>query len=219
MLSLLFLWPFHLFHYTIRHRPMFVRFLLRLIGDPCIAGLYVLLFISIIYGARAKQYDLTKIHEMPERSVILDRRGEELARMHGEIRDIISLDQVSADFRKAILAREDERFYSHGAFDPIGIVRAAYNNMQGKREGASTITYTAGYDDDAWLGYVPARPGLKTPSALYTIIWRSLYGGSRYVRMRREPLSDKGWLIEGFQHYEIKGLSLDAGAFIEDAVD
>jgi membrane peptidoglycan carboxypeptidase len=140
MLSLLFLWPFHLFHYTIRHRPMFVRFLLRLIGDPCIAGLYVLLFISIIYGARAKQYDLTKIHEMPERSVILDRRGEELARMHGEIRDIISLDQVSADFRKAILAREDERFYSHGAFDPIGIVRAAYNNMQGKREGASTIT-------------------------------------------------------------------------------
>lgn len=140
MLSLLFFWPFHLFHYTIRHRPLYARFLLRVVGDPCIVGLYILLLISIVYGLRAKQFDLTKIHEMPERSVILDRRGTELARMHGEIRDIISLDQVSADFRKAILAREDERFYKHGAFDPIGIVRAAINNSRGKREGASTIT-------------------------------------------------------------------------------
>ena len=81
------------------------------------------------------------------------------------------------------------------------------------------VTYTAGYDDDAWLGYVAPRAGLKTPSALYTIVWRSLYGGSRYIRMRREPLSDKGWLIEGFQHYQIKGMSPDAGIFISDAVD
>jgi len=86
-------------------------------------------------------------------------------------------------------------------------------------ENAAAITYTAGYDDDAWLGFVAARPGLKTPSALYTIVWRSLYGGSRYIRMRREPLGDKGWLIEGFQHYVIKGLSPDAGIFISDAVD
>ena len=140
LLSLLLLWPFHLFHFTIRHRPPVVRILLRAIGDPAIAGLYVLLFLSIIYGLRSKQYDLAKIHAMPERSVILDRRNNELARMHGEIRDIITLDQVSPDFRKAILAREDERFYKHGAFDTIGIVRAAWKNSQGKREGASTIT-------------------------------------------------------------------------------
>jgi penicillin-binding protein 1A len=47
---------------------------------------------------------------------------------------------VSENFRKAILAREDARFYSHGAIDPIGIVRAFFRNLQGKREGASTIT-------------------------------------------------------------------------------
>ena len=86
-------------------------------------------------------------------------------------------------------------------------------------EGAATITYTAGYDDDALLCFVASRPGLKTPSALYTIVWRTLYGATRYIRMRREPLSDKGWLIEGFQHYVIKGLSADAGIFISDAVD
>jgi len=86
-------------------------------------------------------------------------------------------------------------------------------------EGATTITYTAGYDDDALLCFAPPRPGLKMPSALYTIVWRTLYGATRYVRMRREPLSDKGWLIEGFQHYVIKQLSAEAGIFISDAVD
>ena len=50
-------------------------------------------------------------------------------------------------------------------------------------------------------------------------MWRAIYGGSRYVRMRREPLSDKGWLIEAYTHYQIKGLSPDAGMFISDAAD
>jgi penicillin-binding protein 1A len=140
LISLIFLWPFYLFHYVIRNLPLTARIPLRLIGDPAIVGLYFLSAISVVYGIRSKQYRLDKIHEMPERTLILDKRGVELARIHGEIRDIITLDQVSPNFRKAILAREDERFYQHGAFDPIGIVRAFLNNMQGKREGASTIS-------------------------------------------------------------------------------
>jgi len=55
-------------------------------------------------------------------------------------RDVIPLSQVSETFRKAIIAREDERFYRHGAIDPVGMVRALTKNFQGKREGASTIT-------------------------------------------------------------------------------
>jgi penicillin-binding protein 1A len=134
------LWPFHLFHYLIRRLALPWRFILRLAGDPSIAALYVLMALGIIYGFRSKQYDLAKINQMPERSVIIDKRGKELAKMHGEIRDIISIDQISPSFRKAIIAREDERFYNHGAFDPIGIVRAFLQNLQGKRQGASTIT-------------------------------------------------------------------------------
>lgn len=140
LVSLILLWPFHLFHFAIRNRTKPIRFLLRVIGDPAIVGLYILLLLSIIYGFRSKGYDLSKIHAMPERTVILDRRNTEMIRLHGEIRDVIKLDQVSPNFRQAILAREDERFYKHGAFDVIGIVRAAINNYKGKREGASTIT-------------------------------------------------------------------------------
>ncbi|MDP3849122.1 MAG: transglycosylase domain-containing protein [Luteolibacter sp.] len=138
--SLLLFWPFHLFNLLTRRLSLLVKLLARMIGYPVVAGLYVLLVLAIVYGTRSQSYDLSRIHAMPERSIIRDRLGEEIGRIHGEKRSVVPLRQVSEDFRKAILAREDERFYSHGAIDPIGIARAALKNTQGKREGASTIT-------------------------------------------------------------------------------
>jgi penicillin-binding protein 1A len=138
--SLLLLWPFHLFALLTRGFRQPLRFALRATGFPAILGLYAALILGLFYGARSRTYDLGKINLMPERSIIYDRQGEEIGRIHGEKRSIVPLDQVAEDFRKAILAREDERFHRHGAVDPIGIVRAAIKNLQGKREGASTIT-------------------------------------------------------------------------------
>lgn len=138
--SLLLFWPFHLFHLFTRPLGQPLRFFVRAGGYPLVAGLYAFVFLAVIYGLRASQYDLAKIHAMPERSIIRDRLGEEIGRIHGEKRSIVPLRQVSENFRKAILAREDERFYNHGAFDSIGIVRAFMKNLQGKREGASTLT-------------------------------------------------------------------------------
>lgn len=133
-------WPFLLFNLLTRGLGTPLRILARLFGYPVVAGLYVLLFLSVIYGFRAKQFDLARIRAMPERSIIRDRMNEEIGRIHGEKRSIVPLRQVSENFRKAILAREDERFYQHGAFDPIGMARAFLKNLEGKREGASTIT-------------------------------------------------------------------------------
>ena len=138
--SLLLFWPFHLFNLLTRPLGTPLKILARLAGYPFVAGLYALGFLAIIYGWRAREFDLGKIHAMPERSIIRDRLGEEIGRIHGEKRSIVPLRQVSENFRKAILAREDERFYTHGAFDVIGIVRAFTKNLQGKREGASTLT-------------------------------------------------------------------------------
>ena len=138
--SLLVFWPFHLFNLFTWPLGQPLKFLARATGYPVVAGLYALAFLSVIYGIRARGYDLTRIHAMPERSIIRDRLGEEIGRIHGEKRSLVPLRQVSENFRKAILAREDERFYNHGAFDSIGIVRAITKNAQGKREGASTIT-------------------------------------------------------------------------------
>jgi penicillin-binding protein 1A len=139
-LSLLLLWPFHLLFAVTRGMSWPVRFFARLIGVPAVAGLCLGGILAVIYGFRSASYDLNKLNQMPERTIILDRQGEEIGRIHGEKREIFLLNEVAEDFRKAILAREDERFYSHGAIDIIGIGRAFLKNLEGKREGASTIT-------------------------------------------------------------------------------
>lgn len=139
-LSLLLLWPFHLLFFVTRGMSWPLRFLSRLVGTPAVAGLYIGTILAVFYGIRASSYDLNKLNQMPERTIILDRQGEEIGRIHGEKREIFLLTQVAEDFRKAILAREDERFYSHGAIDIIGIGRAILANLSGKTEGASTIT-------------------------------------------------------------------------------
>lgn len=145
-LSLLVFWPFHFFNLLTRSLFQPARFLARLVGYPMIAGACVLTVLAIFYGFRSKNYDLAKIHAMPERTVIHDRLGEEIGRIHGEKRTVVPLSQVSENFRKAILAREDERFYHHGAVDIIGIGRAILKNLTGKKEGASTLTQQLGSD-------------------------------------------------------------------------
>lgn len=139
-LSLLLLWPFHLLFWLTRGSSGIKRFFIRLIGVPAVLGLLGLLTLAVVYGIRSSYYDLSRINKMPTRTIILDRQGTEIGRIHGEKRSIVPLKDVSEDFRKAILAREDERFYSHGAIDIIGIGRASLKNLEGKKEGASTIT-------------------------------------------------------------------------------
>lgn len=96
----------------------------------------------IIYSGLAKQYDLAKLGTMKERSVVLDVRGRELGKLHGENRVVVPIGQVSQHFIKALLAREDARFYDHGGVDYIGVARAAVRNVKDKKtvQGASTIT-------------------------------------------------------------------------------
>jgi len=59
-----------------------------------------------------------------------------------ERRAFIAIDQVPRYMKQAIIAAEDERFYTHGGVDTLGILRAAGSNLLsgGAKEGASTIT-------------------------------------------------------------------------------
>lgn len=51
-------------------------------------------------------------------------------------------EEVADDFKRAILAKEDQYFYYHPGVNPVSIIRAAWSNLwSGKRvSGASTIT-------------------------------------------------------------------------------
>ncbi|MDX6768598.1 MAG: PBP1A family penicillin-binding protein [Elusimicrobiota bacterium] len=56
-------------------------------------------------------------------------------------RDPASWEQIPDSLRKAVVAAEDKRFWSHHGLDPRAIARAAWANLRGRSlQGASTIT-------------------------------------------------------------------------------
>ncbi len=79
---------------------------------------------------------------LPQRTRVLDRKGNLLATFYDEYRVNVELDQVAPIMRKAIVAIEDARFYQHGALDLKGTLRAFVTNQtQGATvQGGSSIT-------------------------------------------------------------------------------
>lgn len=57
-------------------------------------------------------------------------------------KNYITMDEIPKDFKNAIIAVEDHRFYEHGYIDIISIGRAVVNNIKtmSLAEGGSTIT-------------------------------------------------------------------------------
>ena len=78
------------------------------------------------------------------RSSVLDDEGTVILTLMGEESNRIyaGLDEIPEDLQKAVIAIEDERFYTHPGIDLRGIARAAYRNVKAGHlsEGASTIT-------------------------------------------------------------------------------
>ena len=79
---------------------------------------------------------------MPATSIVYDRNGYVLQRVYEQHRILVKNEQIPEHLKKALIAREDERFYWHPGFDPLSIVRAISSNMIKGRvvSGASTIT-------------------------------------------------------------------------------
>ncbi|MFT0787102.1 transglycosylase domain-containing protein [Synechococcus sp. H55.10] len=75
---------------------------------------------------------------------IVDIRGEPIASLHGEAnREVISLDEVSPEMKKALLAIEDSHFYTHPGINPVSLGRALLGSVEGglgSAGGGSTLT-------------------------------------------------------------------------------
>jgi penicillin-binding protein 1A len=58
-----------------------------------------------------------------------------------ERRNIIAIEDIPSYLKNAVVAIEDERFYTHGGVDYWGVLRATLANLRGRlAQGASTIT-------------------------------------------------------------------------------
>jgi len=132
--------PTAAFHSTRRRRWPRILFILLLIA--LLLGAVAAGAVIIFYGNIAGRYDLTRLGAMRQRSVVLDCKNREIGKLHGENRVVVPLSKVSPNFIRALLAREDARFYEHGGVDWVGVARATVRDLQEKKaaQGASTLT-------------------------------------------------------------------------------
>ncbi|MDP5339758.1 MAG: penicillin-binding protein [Nodularia sp. (in: cyanobacteria)] len=78
-----------------------------------------------------------------ETSYIYDINGKLLTSLHGEAnREVMALDRISPNLKRAVLASEDSHFYDHHGINPSGVGRALITNLVAGRvrEGGSTVT-------------------------------------------------------------------------------
>jgi penicillin-binding protein 1A len=121
--------------------------LLRLVvlGAIVLAGVATsAALVAVTYlGFLSATVDVPKAERLDETTMLLDRRGERLAMLHGrEHRIVIELDEMPRHLREAVLAAEDKDFYGHGGVDVEAIARAALVDLgEGALvQGGSTIT-------------------------------------------------------------------------------
>jgi len=75
-------------------------------------------------------------------ALVKDVKGVEIGRAGSMNRLLLTREEIPPHFIDALIAAEDQRFFVHPGFDPVGSIRAAWANYRSEaiREGASTLT-------------------------------------------------------------------------------
>lgn len=136
--------PFRVIAFCTRTLPRMVLLPIRLLLSFCFVGCVAGAVVAVLYGIKAERYDITQVLRMPERSIVLDRKGNEIGTLHGENRRSISdlHGEVPQYFIDALVMQEDRSFWTHGGVDPRGVLRALAQVAKHHRttQGASTLT-------------------------------------------------------------------------------
>jgi penicillin-binding protein 1A len=111
-----------------------------LLGLGAVGALLGAFVLALLYPTLPSLESLTDYRpKIPLR--IVSAEGDLLGEFGEERRAVVSIGDVPDVMKKAILAAEDERFYSHGGVDYLSVLRAAASNLaSGTQQGAGTIT-------------------------------------------------------------------------------
>ena len=109
------------------------------------AALFLIAGITLSYLVlTAPDLDSVSISPTESATYIYDQEGNRLRKLtlSSSNRDIVSLEKIPLSLQQAVIAIEDERFYTHKGIDPRGIARAFVKGIRNGSfsEGASTIT-------------------------------------------------------------------------------
>ena len=131
----------------------------------------------------------------------------------------IKFDDMAEDYRNAVIAVEDHRFYDHGPIDIIAIGRALYVNLTNweLREGGSTITQQVAQNvifsqEDSFtrkLGEIFAAYDLEknyTKNEVFELYVNTSYFGDGYYGIYEASM--------GYYNKEPKDLNLDEASML-----
>jgi penicillin-binding protein 1A len=120
----------------------FLAFPLALLGGLAAAGLLAAALVVVLAVPNLPSLDALTEYQPKVPLRIYTADGVLIGEFGEERRAVVSIAEVPAQLRNAIIAAEDERFYEHPGIDYVGVMRAAYANLVagGRRQGASTIT-------------------------------------------------------------------------------
>ena len=120
----------------------FLAFPLALLAGLSAAGLLAAGLVVVLAVPNLPSLDALTEYQPKIPLRIYTVEGVLIGEFGEERRAIVSIAEVPAQLKNAIIAAEDERFYEHPGIDYVGVLRAAYANLAagGRRQGASTIT-------------------------------------------------------------------------------
>ncbi len=94
--------------------------------------------------------------------------GKPLGKFAAQDRTIVALADLPPQVTQAIISSEDQSFRTHIGINPLGIVRAALNNVTGgDRQGASTLTQQ--YVENYYVGVEYATYSTKLKEAIIAL--------------------------------------------------
>ena len=87
--------------------------------------------------------------------------------------DWVSIDEISVNMQKAVIASEDDTFLAHNGFNFEAMKKAYKNNQKGKKlKGGSTISQQTAKNVFLWQGRSYLRKGLEAYfTALIELLW------------------------------------------------
>jgi membrane peptidoglycan carboxypeptidase len=118
---------------------------LVLFGTLLLAGMLALLTVVTAYahyseGLPDPTAQLANL-QFDQQTIIYDKTGKiELARLGNLRRELVTYDEIPPEVIDATTATEDKTFWDNAGFDPVGIMSAGIDSLQGRERGASTIT-------------------------------------------------------------------------------
>ena len=95
--------------------------------------------------------------------------------------DWVSIENISPNLQKAVIASEDGNFLKHNGFDFKAMQKAFKNNQKGKRlKGGSTISQQTAKNVFLWQGRSYIRKGLE---AYLTVLIELIWGKERIMEV------------------------------------